>query len=145
MEIRPARPDDADAVADVFVAARTMMPYLPTPDLDAARRFIRERVTGELETWVATIDGAIAGFATLAGDELDHLYVLPSEQRRGVGTALFMHVQELRPHGLSFWVFQRNEGARRFYEQHGCVLLFATDGATNMEREPDARYAWPGA
>ena len=53
--------------------------------------------------------------------------------------------KELRPGGLQLWVFQKNTGAIRFYERHGFRLVKLTDGAENMEREPDALYAWPGA
>ena len=50
--------------------------------------------------------------------------------------------KELRPAGFRLWVFQRNDGARRFYERHGLTLVELTDGAGNEEREPDARYDW---
>jgi ribosomal protein S18 acetylase RimI-like enzyme len=50
--------------------------------------------------------------------------------------------KERRPHGLRLWVFQRNDGVRRFYERHGFALVRETDGAENMEREPDALYEW---
>ena len=40
--------------------------------------------------------------------------------------------------GLQLWVFQRNVGARRFYERHGFTLTELTDGSRNEEREPDA-------
>jgi putative acetyltransferase len=39
-------------------------------------------------------------------------------------------------------VFQRNEAARRFYGRHGFHLVRLTDGAQNMEQEPDALYEW---
>ena len=52
-------------------------------------------------------------------------------RRRSAGRAAF-----------HLWVFQRNEGARRFYERHGLRLAALTDGAGNEEREPDARYEW---
>jgi len=126
----------------VFVEARSAMDYLPPLDLVDARRFVRERVAAELETWVAEVEGAIVGFAALDGNELEHLYVQPRDQDRGVGAALFHQVTTLRPDGLVLWVFQRNEAARRFYERHGCVLVETTDGARNMEREPDAKYIW---
>ncbi len=42
------------------------------------------------------------------------------------------------------WVFQTNTGAIRFYERHGFELVKLTDGAENMEREPDALYRWNG-
>ena len=46
------------------------------------------------------------------------------------------------PDGFSLWTFQKNEGARRFYERHGFDAVELTDGSGNMEREPDVRYAW---
>jgi ribosomal protein S18 acetylase RimI-like enzyme len=55
---------------------------------------------------------------------------------------LLDHAKALRPNGLQLWVFQRNAGARRFYERHGFRLVKLTDGSANMEREPDALYAW---
>ena len=47
-------------------------------------------------------------------------------------------MKELRPGGFTLWVFQRNTGARRFYERRGLRLVELTDGAGNDEREPDA-------
>src|SRR3712207_6852162 len=52
-----------------------------------------------------------------------------------VGSALLERAKERRPGGLEFWVFQRNEGARRFYERHRCVLVEMTDGAANRSEE----------
>jgi hypothetical protein len=43
---------------------------------------------------------------------------------------------------LQLWTFQRNLGARRFYEARGFELVEGTDGARNEEKEPDARYLW---
>ena len=80
--------------------------------------------------------------AALGEHDLEHLYVEPSAQGRGIGARLLAHAKARRPDGLELWVFQRNEGARRFYERAGFVLVFTTDGADNEEREPDARYAW---
>ena len=142
MELRRAVPVDGDAVAAIFVAARSGMTYLPPLDVEGASAYIRDLVAGDCETWVVLEEHVVTGFATLDTAELDHLYVAPTAQGHGVGTALLDHAKALRPDGFELWVFQRNEGARRFYERHGCVLLYETDGAANMEREPDARYAW---
>ncbi len=49
-------------------------------------------------------------------------------------------MRSLRPERLEPWVFQENDGARRFYERHGFQLVRLTDGAGNTEQEPDARY-----
>ena len=88
----------------------------------------------------------IVGFLAL-GDEdiLEHLYVHPDSQGRGVGGALLERAKERKPDGFSLWVFQQNLQARRFYERHGLSLMERTEGAGNEERMPDARYEWrPG-
>ena len=144
--IRRARPEDLPAVGRVFLAARDEMSYIPrVPERDRPR--IGELITaGRDEVWVAEDDGRIVAFTALKGDELDHIYVEPTAQNRGTGTALFDHVKRRRPDGFALWVFQRNHAARRFYERHACRLVRRTDGSGNMEREPDARYEWrPGA
>ena len=142
MELRRAVVTDGDAVASVFCSARAGMTYLPPLDVPEASAHFRDHVAAEQETWVALEEHVVVGFATLGLEELDHLYVAPVAQGQGIGTALLDHAKALRPGGFELWVFQRNVSARRFYERHGCVLLYETDGAANMEREPDARYGW---
>lgn len=140
--IRRARPDDVSAIGAVFLAARDDMTYLPRVG-DEVRSRMGEIVTaGRDEVWVAEVDGRVEGFAAFVGTTLDHLYVRPEAQGRGIGGALFEHAKERRPEGLTFWVFQKNTGARRFYERHGCALARLTDGSGNMEQEPDALYEW---
>lgn len=39
-------------------------------------------------------------------------------------------------------MFQRNTGARAFYERHGFVAVDFNDGSRNEEKEPDATYRW---
>ncbi len=142
--IRRATDDDVEAVGRIFVDTRDQMDYLPRiPDEDRPKLggWIMERH----EIWVADERGRVTGFAGLTPGRLDHLYVDPEAQNRGVGTALLERAKILQPDGLQLWVFQRNEGARRFYRRHGFRLVKLTDGGENMEREPDALYEWrPG-
>jgi ribosomal protein S18 acetylase RimI-like enzyme len=139
--IRPATPKDADAVSRVFVAARDEMTYLPR--IDAVTR---PRLGGWFSErgpiWLAEEDGRVVGFSGVKDEELTHLYIDPAAQNRGVGSALIEHAKTVSPERLWLWVFQQNEGARRFYERHGFRLVELTDGAGNMEKEPDARYEW---
>jgi ribosomal protein S18 acetylase RimI-like enzyme len=129
-------------VAVLFRAAfgtLTFLPTLHTPDED--RAYFR-RVIAERDVWVYEESTAILGFVALTELVLTDLYVEPDAQRQGIGTALLEHAKAQRPAGFDLWVFQRNEGARRFYERHGCRLAELTDGSENEEREPDARYEW---
>ncbi|WP_449257068.1 GNAT family N-acetyltransferase [Bosea sp. (in: a-proteobacteria)] len=82
------------------------------------------------------------GFATLNGAELDQLYLLPGQFRRGIGSTLLARVKERSPGRLSLFTFQRNLAARAFYEHHGFRLVTLNDGSRNEESEPDALYAW---
>jgi GNAT superfamily N-acetyltransferase len=116
----------------------TYLPRIPDADRPKLGRWIFERH----EVWVDERDGSVVGFAGVSPGWLDHLYVDPDAQNAGIGTALLEHAKALQPGGLELWVFQRNDGARRFYERHGFTLVESTDGAGNMEKEPDARYEW---
>jgi len=119
-----------------------LMEYIPRlhtheEDLSYIGGLFRDR-----EVWVAESDAGVVGFAILAADELTQIHVAPGEQNAGIGSALLARAKERRPKGFSLWTFQRNEGARRFYERHGLELVQETDGQGNEEREPDAQYAW---
>jgi ribosomal protein S18 acetylase RimI-like enzyme len=139
--IRRATPDDAPAISDLFVRARDQMRYLPRIP-EHVRPLLGGWFLERAELWVAEEGERVVGFAGVSGSELTHLYTDPSAQNRGVGRALLDHVKSLRPERLELWVFQRNEGARRFYERHGFELVRLTDGTGNMEQEPDALYEW---
>lgn len=143
--LRLATEDDTDAVTRVYLAARRAAP-MPPPvhDDDAVRYWVEGKLQGYDETWVAVVDEAVVGFARLAGDWLDDLYVAPEHAGRGVGSALLDLVKSLRPDGFSLWVFEENESARRFYAGRGLVELLRTDGQANEEKAPDLRLAWPG-
>ena len=127
--------------SDESSRARDEMLYLPRiPDEDRPKLgglFVERH-----ETWVAEEHGQVVGFAQLSASTLENLYVDPDAQARSIGSALLDHAKQQRPAGFDFWVFQKNDGARRFYERHGCRLVELTDGAGNMEKEPDARYEW---
>jgi GNAT superfamily N-acetyltransferase len=145
--IRRATAADADAVAHVFVPSFRGLTFLPSLHTDEeTRAWIGNVVLATHEVWVAEPDAGVVAFAAIEGDLLGHLYVHPDAQSRGIGSALLDVVKRERPNGFRLWVFQRNEGARRFYERHGCTLVALTDGSGNEEREPDALYEWrPGS
>ena len=144
VEIVPAGPGDADALAAIFVEARrAAMPWLPELHSEAdVRRYIAEQVIGPSEALaVRRTEGPVA-FLALGGDMVEHLYVRPDSQGTGIGTALLDAAKARRPAGLRLWVFQRNQGARSFYSRHGFVEVQLTDGAGNEEREPDVLLSW---
>jgi ribosomal protein S18 acetylase RimI-like enzyme len=129
-------------VAEVFTASfatLTFLPMLHTPE--EQRRYIGGLIEKD-EVWIALDEGRIVGMAGLSAEMLDQFYVDPAAQRRGAGSALLDKAKERRPDGFTFWVFQQNENARRFYERRGCRLVRLTDGSGNEEKTPDALYEW---
>ena len=142
--LRPARPDDARALADLFWRVRhdnaATIP-LPVHPRESVLPFVRGLVADE-EVWVAT-DGAtrVAFLVLRAEGEIDHLYVDSTRTGSGVGSLLVALAKERRPAGLGLWVFASNTGAVRFYERHGFAVVGGTDG-DNEEGAPDLRMQW---
>ena len=149
MEVRPARPDESEALARIMMRARNhAMTYVPAMPEEHLPQVADHMAVFHDEVWVAERDGRLLGFLALrrsrtdGWETLEKLYVDPPAQGQGVGTVLLDKAKELRPGGLHLWVVQKNDGARRFYDRHGFRLVKLTDGEANMEREPDALYAW---
>lgn len=147
--IRTATMDEAPAVAELFLAARhAMTDIVPMVHGDAQTRvWIRETLFREDDIMIAIMEGEIAAMMATRPGWVDHLYVRPGFNGRGLGTAL-LQTAKRSAHGaggLHLWTFQANAGARRFYARHGFREVELTDGAGNEERRPDVRLAWaPG-
>ena len=143
MRLRSGESADVAPIAQLMRSTYDRMTFIPrlhTPEEDLAY------ITGlfaDNEVWVAESDDTgVLGFAVLSTDQLLQIHVSPGEQNNGIGSRLLAQAKERRPKGFTLWVFQKNEGARRFYERHGLELVQLTDGDGNEEREPDAQYEW---
>ena len=136
---------DAETLARLFrTVRRACLPYLPemhTPDEDLG--FFRDRVFAECEVWVAHAR-EVDGFIAFRTGWVEHLYVDPQRQRRGVGKALLALAMKANA-SLQLWVFQRNIAAISFYRARGFREIERTDGSRNEEREPDMLMEWTRA
>lgn len=141
--LRRAGPDDIEAIARISRTARAeAMPWLPVLHTAGEDRAFFGRVLDDgHEIWVAEVDGRVAGFAAMHEGFLDHLYISPEHQRRGIGDALFARAKESMPGGFRWYVFQENRGARRFYEARGGAVVELRDRG-GEEQLPDALYQW---
>ena len=142
IEIREAeRPGDALDIAEIHLAAR--MPYLHRAHTDDETRDWFARMVGGRSAawWVALVENQIVGYMLIDGENLDHLYVRPGWQRRGIGLSLLNKAKAMSPQRLELWTFQSNSNARVFYETQGFRAVEYTDGR-NEENEPDVKYEW---
>jgi ribosomal protein S18 acetylase RimI-like enzyme len=128
-ELRPATADDAPAiariwyfgwrdghlghVADELVALRTRESF----DQRAAARVA--------DTVVATVDGAVAGFIMVVGDEVEQVYVAGEHRGTGLAAALLTEAERLvaaNGHDRAWLaVAPGNARARRFYQRRGWI------------------------
>lgn len=143
---RRAEPADAQAIAEIHLAARRVaMPWLPEVHTDAETHFwVANVMVPQQEVWVAEVAGDVAGFAALHEGWLEHLYIAPGHQGIGLGSALLDLAMGRFPDGLQLYAFQGNTRARQFYEARGFVAAAFGDGSDNEEGAPDVRYRWPG-
>src|SRR5207245_1542411 len=87
------------------------------------------------ETWVVEVGGEVAGYVAFTAEWLNHLFVHPDHQGRGIGPVLLARVMaDGRPKQL--WTFQKNARARRFYEQRGFTAVRFTQGRATRSGSP---------
>lgn len=128
--LRPATTDDVDAIADLFHRGWHDAHPGHVPDGLTERRTpeafydrVSQRVAETDETTVAEIDGEVAGFIMVAGDEAEQVYV--DRGYRGSGVAALLLAEAERQIAASghdvAWlaVVRGNERARAFYARQG--------------------------
>jgi GNAT superfamily N-acetyltransferase len=142
LTIRSAFAADIPAIAAIHVAGwqatyRGILPDALLDSLSVEQRIAlwTDWIAGDrVHTLVASTDSGVIGFTRLCpaqplaspppnSAEVSHLYIHPSSQKIGAGSALFAQALELaRSEGygvLLLWVLEVNERARRFYERFG--------------------------
>jgi putative acetyltransferase len=128
--LRPATADDVDAIARLFHEGwHDVHPGL-VPDGLTERRTaaafherVAQRVAETDETTVAEVDGEIAGFVMVAGDEAEQVYVDRRFRGSGVAGALLGEAErQIAAAGFDVaWlaVVRGNDRAQAFYAKHG--------------------------
>jgi GNAT superfamily N-acetyltransferase len=125
--LRQASADDAPAIADIWHLGWRdgHLGFVPQ-ELIAARHegSFRTRAAQRVgDTTVAVVDGKVAGFVMVVGDEVEQVYVAASHRGTGVADALLTEAerQVTRAGHSSAWlaVVAGNARARKFYERRG--------------------------
>lgn len=134
MRIRPARPEDAEAIAEVYNHAvlHTTATFDTEPVTPESRREWLARRNPEHPVIVAEDDGAVVGWAALSpwSDRCAYrtsvelsVYVTPGHHRRGIGRTLAEHLLALAPslgaHAVLARICTENEASIALVERLG--------------------------
>jgi GNAT superfamily N-acetyltransferase len=129
--IRPCRDNDRAAILAIVNAAAEAYrgvipddswhePYMPQDELD------REIAAG-VSFWGYEEGGRLGGVMGLQSvrdvDLIRHAYVLPSSQRRGIGSALLEHLRQVSTRPMLVGTWEAADWAIRFYRRHGFELV----------------------
>lgn len=128
LELRPADPSDVEAITELrAVVLRADLERLGRYDRDRVRQRLRDGFQPE-HTSIVLVAGAFTGCVALRpaedGHWLEHFYLDPAQQNRGLGTAV---LRELLARTDADGVTVRlnvlqGSPARRLYERHGFEL-----------------------
>ena len=141
IELRPATGDDAGAVAVIWrLGWRDGHLGLVPSELAEARTdesFDIRAAHRVGDTTVAVVNGSVAGFVMVVGDEVEQVYVDSAHRGTGVADALMAEAErQVRAGGrATAWlaVVAGNARARAFYERKG----WSDDGAFDYEAAAD--------
>ncbi len=129
MEIRPARPGEAEALSALALRSKAHWGYdAAFPDACRPELTLRDDDLADRRTLVAELDGRPAGFGTLEGrppyGELGMLFVEPAAIGRGVGGSLLAAlVAAAREERFTRLAIDADPNALAFYLAHGAVRV----------------------
>lgn len=142
-------PEDLERLADLRVAAmRQSLEAVGRFDEHRARARLRDNFEPQL-TQLITLSGALAGFFMLKRSPgcltLEHLYVHPTFQGKGVGSVVLRHIfhtadqQRVPVHVGAL----RDSPANRFYARHGFILVREEEFDIYYRRPPSTQEQHP--
>lgn len=132
--LRPARPEDADALTGVWRRAVEATHHFLTPgDVRTLEVAVHDTYLPAVDVTVAELDRRPVGFVGTAGHRIEMLFVDPDVHGRGIGRALLAHAA--RGHVVvDVDVNEQNPGALGFYRAQGFVVTGRSD--TDGEGRP---------
>lgn len=126
--LRPASAADIEVIAELRAAVmRADLERLGRYDEHRVRQRLRDSFSPQ-HTSIIMIDRDLAGCVTVRPDEgrqwLEHFYLAPHRQGRGLGSAVLRTVLERTDaQGMAVGLnVLRGSAARRLYERHGFVV-----------------------
>ncbi|MFJ7086375.1 GNAT family N-acetyltransferase [Streptomyces griseus] len=126
--MRAAEPADVEPIAELRATVmRADLERLGRYDEHRVRQRLRDSFSAR-HTSVITVDGELAGCVTVRPAEdglwLEHFYLAPRHQGRGLGSAVLSSLlARTDAQGLTVGLnVLRGSAARRLYERHGFVV-----------------------
>jgi GNAT superfamily N-acetyltransferase len=102
--LRPAIPEDAEAIAAVYAASFRLLTFLPMlHTVESYRWYVANRMLKEWAVTVAEDDTGIVAFLGLRGEEVGHFYTRPDRIGRGAGTQLIEAAKSSGVAALKLW------------------------------------------
>ncbi|MCA9218621.1 MAG: GNAT family N-acetyltransferase [Planctomycetales bacterium] len=130
IHIRKAIGGDAETITELAIRSKSHWGY-SEPQMATFRSELT--LTPELmesrSVFVAESERAIVGYYSLCLNEhgnleLEHMFVEPSQMRRGIGTLLFEHARRVAIElGFTQMDIQSDPNARQFYLKLGAALV----------------------
>jgi GNAT superfamily N-acetyltransferase len=131
VETRPAKEQDASAIAEIWIGQMRSPPYNLTMSDDEALDAIRGYISS-VDLTVAVLESEVVGFCAASLYRyidgyrvwISELHVRKGMERQGIGGALIHSLEErFRPHGARVMELLSHESsdASRFYEAKGFV------------------------
>jgi putative acetyltransferase len=143
--IREYQPEDFDAVTILWRIAREKS----LPEFQRAKGhffyedqdYFRDHVLKDDQVFIVESDERPVAFMAMREDFIDHLYVHPDYQHRGIGKDFLAFARKRSPEHIWLYTLQINMNARAFYEKNGFTAeKFGM--SPPPESEPDVEYHW---
>ena len=121
--IREYRKSDIDQILDIWLSASIKAhAFVGSEYWKSKVSEMRNVYIPASETFVYEADEQVAGFYCLYGSTLAAIFVSPSLQGQGIGSAL-MDDAKSRRSCLQLSVYSENTPSINFYKQHGFISL----------------------
>lgn len=121
--IRKYKDEDKESLVEIWQEAASIVhSFLPKEFMEKEPDNIRNIYIPNTETWVYELDQRVVGYIAMIENEVGGLFIYPNFQKRGIGKELMDAVAK-NFSSLEVEVFEKNAGARMFYEKYGFQFM----------------------
>ncbi|MCS5711646.1 GNAT family N-acetyltransferase [Candidatus Berkiella aquae] len=146
--LRYATTDDIHDIAKVYLRSRKeLVAFAPLAHSDDnIHEWVRNTLLPNEQVIVAEKNVIIIGMMSLTSEDekkwIKQLYIHPDSVGQGVGTLMIKKAKSILGSPIYLYTFEKNIGAKRFYEKHGFLAIDFDDGSGNEEHCPAILYRW---